>query len=106
MRVLWALALALPGAANAEALECLVTEKCGASGMCVAAAEPLVVRRGAQRLEIAGLPGLTDPAALRIGADGGFVLRPTKAAFADPGTSFDHMAVRFAGHCIAAGGTP
>ena len=81
----------------------MVTEKCGASGMCVQTLEPLEISRDGSGISVSGLPGLTDPAALRLSGDGAFELRPPKAAFDAPGTAFDHMAVRFAGRCDKAG---
>lgn len=89
----------LPVAASAGALDCTITTKCGTSGMCVASKEPMRVTQEDGQIAIAGLPGLTDATAFRLGPGGTFELRPPKSAFAAEGTAFDHMAVRFTGTC-------
>ena len=84
---------------SAVAMECVVKEKCGKSGMCVAAADAFRVEPGDDGYRINGLPASQSPEAFRLDPQGAFVWKPDPKDTHAPGAKIDQMAVRFSGHC-------
>lgn len=96
--MIWTLFLFLGGAAEASEL-CHVTEKCGASGMCVAARDILRIEREGDVTRVEGVPAPQSATAFRLAEDGRFVWRPAHEDTHAEGVTVDQMAVRFAGTC-------
>ena len=90
--------LATPGFAQ-TAFTCVVSEKCGKSGMCVAADETVTVTPGEDgTLFVEGIPSRS-AVEFFVDDEGRFVWRPNPVESHAPGVDVDQMAVRFAGVC-------
>ena len=90
--------LFLAGTAQAAEL-CYVTEKCGASGMCVAARDLLRIERTGDVTRVEGVPAPQSADTFKLATDGRFHWRPAHEDTHAEGVRIDQMAVSFAGTC-------
>ena len=77
---------------------CTVSTKCGKSGMCVTADEPLRVEADNGRFLIEGIIARSERE-FHIDSEGRFLWRPDPKATHAPGMDVDQMAVQFSGEC-------